>query len=307
MSRNVIVILGPTACGKTAFAVALARRLGGAVISADSRQVYRGLDIGSGKDLDEYTAGGEPVMTRLLDIADPSEPEPYTLADFMRDAKAAILELESLGRIPILCGGTGLYIHALIKGYELPGGPADREFRRSVKNADTEALTAHLSATHTLENGEADNPYRLSRRLEIERAPALRSIHGGPLPDTDFLVLGARRPRPEIHQRIEKRLDERLHNGMLDEIRNLHEQGVSWEKLESFGLEYREVSRFLQGKMLYPDMRDRLLVRIRQFAKRQDTWFRKMEREGVTIHWLPPENLDEAERLCREFLDRNQN
>ena len=116
MSRKVIVVLGPTACGKTAFAVALARRLGGAVVSAESRQVYRGLDIGSGKDLMEYTTGGEPVMTRLLDIMDPAEAEPYTLADFMRDAKTAILELETLGKVPILCGGTGLYIHALIKG-----------------------------------------------------------------------------------------------------------------------------------------------------------------------------------------------
>lgn len=302
MSRKVIVILGPTACGKTAFTVALARRLGGAIISADSRQVYRGLDIGSGKDLEEYRTGGEPVMTRLLDIIDPAEAEPYTLADFMRDAKAAVLELESLGKVPIICGGTGLYIHALIKGYELPGGPADRAFRNSVKDADTEALVSELSATHTLENGEAENPYRLSRRLEIERAPQTRSIYGGPLPDTEYLVLGALRPRPEIHKRIEKRLDERLRHGMIEEIQNLHNQGVPWEKLESFGLEYREVSRFLQGEMLFPDMRDHLLIKIRQFAKRQDTWFRKMEREGVTIHWLPPENIEEAEALCRESL-----
>ncbi|HBJ97183.1 MAG TPA: tRNA (adenosine(37)-N6)-dimethylallyltransferase MiaA, partial [Lentisphaeria bacterium] len=149
---------------------------------------------------------------------------------------------------------------------------------------------------------EAENPYRLSRRLEIERAPQTRSIYGGPLPDTEYLVLGALRPRPEIHKRIEKRLDERLRHGMVEEIQNLHKQGVPWEKLESFGLEYREVSRFLQGEMLFPDMRDHLLIKIRQFAKRQDTWFRKMEREGVAIHWLPPENIEEAEALCREFL-----
>lgn len=304
MSRKVIVVLGPTACGKTAFAVALARRLGGAVVSADSRQVYRGLDIGSGKDLMEYTTGGEPVMTRLLDIMDPAEAEPYTLADFMRDAKAAILELETLGKVPILCGGTGLYIHALIKGYELPGGPADRVFRRSVKEADTEALAAHLSESRPLENGEAENPYRLSRRIEIERAADVRSVHGGPLPDTDYLVLGALRPRPEIHRRIEKRLDERLRNGMIEEVKRLHGQGVAWEKLESFGLEYREVSRFLQGENGFQEMRDHLLVKIRQFAKRQDTWFRKMEREGVAIRWIPPENLDEAEFLCRGFLKR---
>ena len=143
--RKIIVILGPTASGKTTLAVALARRLGGAVISADSRQVYRGLDIGSGKDLSEYTEGGEPVMTRLLDIADPAAGEQYSLSDFMRDSKEAIRELDSLGRIPILCGGTGLYIHALIKGYELPGGPADRAFRNSVKNTDPAELAARLN------------------------------------------------------------------------------------------------------------------------------------------------------------------
>ncbi len=304
MSRKVIVILGPTACGKTAFAVALARRLGGAVVSADSRQVYRGLDIGSGKDLMEYTTGGEPVMTRLLDIMDPAAAEPYTLADFMRDAKSAILELESIGKVPILCGGTGLYLHALIKGYELPGGPADRVFRRSVKEADPEALAAHLSGSRPLENGEAENPYRLSRRIEIARASGVCSAYGGPLPGTEYLVLGALRPRPEIHRRIEKRLDERLRCGMLEEVKGLHERGVPWEKLESFGLEYRETARFLQGKCGFQEMRDRLLVKIRQFAKRQDTWSRKMEREGVAIRWIPPENLDDAEFLCRGFLKR---
>ena len=130
------------------------------------------------------------------------------------------------------------------------------------------------------------------------------SAYGGPLPGTEYLVLGALRPRPEIHRRIEKRLDERLRCGMLEEVKGLHERGVPWEKLESFGLEYRETARFLQGKCGFQEMRDRLLVKIRQFAKRQDTWFRKMEREGVAIRWIPPENLDDAEFLCRRFLKR---
>lgn len=300
--HKVITILGPTACGKTAMAVALARRLNGAVISADSRQVYRGLDIGSGKDPGEYVTGGEPVMTRLLDIMDPADSEPYTLADFMRDAKRAVLELESLGKTPILCGGTGLYIHALIKGYELPGGPADREFRRQVKDADRELLMERLAGKYELANGEENNLYRLSRKMEIE-SNRIVSPYGGPLENAEYLVLGAYRPRPEIHKRIELRLDERLAHGMLEEIRDLHgKRNVSWEKLESFGLEYREVSRYLQGKTEYREMRDQLLVKIRQFAKRQDTWFRKMEREGVEIQWLPPGELDRAEQLCRDFL-----
>ena len=302
--HKVIVILGPTACGKTAMAVALARRLTGAVISADSRQVYRGLDIGSGKDLEEYVTGGEPVETRLLDIADPAAGEPYTLADFMRDAKRAIVELDSLGKVPILCGGTGLYLHALMKGYELPGGPADREFRRGLKEEDRRKFAESLSGRYDLSNGEDNNLYRLSRKMEIESNRTF-SPYGGPLENAEYLVLGAFRPRAEIHRRIEARLDERLASGMLDEVRFLHEKrNVPWEKLESFGLEYREVSRHLQGKTAFREMRDRLLVKIRQFAKRQDTWFRKMQKEGVEIQWLSPEELDRAEQLCREFLER---
>lgn len=301
--RRVIVILGPTACGKTAMSVALARRLNGAVISADSRQVYRGLDIGSGKDLEEYVTGGEPVEAHLLDIADPAAAEPYTLADFMRDAKRAIVELVSRGKVPILCGGTGLYLHALIRGYELPGGPADREFRRGLRDEDRQRLAETLAGRYDLSNGEDNNLYRLSRKMEIESNRTF-SPYGGPLENTEYLVLGALRPRPEIHRRIEARLDERLAHGMLDEIQNLHdEHQVSWEKLESFGLEYREVSRYLRGMMEFGEMRNHLLAKIRQFAKRQDTWFRKMQKEGVEIHWLPPEDLDSAERLCREFLN----
>lgn len=299
--RKIIVILGPTACGKTSLAVKLARRLGGAVVSADSRQVYKGLDIGSGKDLSEYSEGGEPVMTRLLDIADPAAGEQYSLSDFMRDAKQAIRELDALGKIPILCGGTGLYIHALIKGYELPGGPADRQFRESVKDTDPAELAARLNKP--LAHGEDTNPYRLSRRLEIASAPVL-SPYGGPLENAEYFVLGAYRPREEIRRRIERRLDERLEHGMLDEIRGLHERaGVSWERLAAFGLEYREVSRHLRGELSYQEMRNHLLVKIRQFAKRQDTWFRKMQKEGVAIRWISPDCIDEAEALCRTFLN----
>ena len=303
MKRKVLVLLGPTACGKTAFAVALARRIGGAIVSADSRQVYRGLDIGSGKDLEEYRSGGKEVAVRLLDVVDPAAAEPYTLADFMRDAKKAILELETCGLHPILCGGTGLYLHALIKGYELPGGPADHEYRKNLSENDAARLAEHFSPN--LKNGEESNLYRLSRRAEIERSPERCSIHGGPLPDTEYLVLGLRRPRAEIHQRIERRLDERLNSGMIEEVERLHQNGVSWEKLESFGLEYREVSRYLQGKCGRQEMRDHLLVKIRQFAKRQDTWFRKMEREGVPIHWLSSDAIDEAEKRFLSFLQEN--
>ncbi len=299
---RIITVLGPTASGKTALAVRLARALNGEIISADSRQVYKGLDIGSGKDLSEYVTGGEPVRTHLLDLVDPAEAEPYTLADFMRDAKCAIADISARGNVPILCGGTGLYLHALMKGYELPGGPADRDFRKTIRTESTDQLTERLRQKPVAGCGETDNPYRLSRKIEIESSDRKSAQYGGPVKNAEYLVLGAFRPRSVIHNRIQKRLDDRFDGGMTEEVRRLHERGVSWEKLESFGLEYREISLCLQEKKTVREMHDELLIRIRQFAKRQDTWFRKMVREGIAIHWLPPDDADQAIAICRAFL-----
>ena len=299
---KLIVITGPTASGKTALAVKLARKLNGEIISADSRQVYRGLDIGSGKDLAEYGTGADRVPAHLLDIADPAEKEQFSLADFMREAKTAAADITSRGKVPVVCGGTALYLDALIRGYELPGGPADREFRDSVKNMSAEELSRQRTDQEKLILGEEQNPYRNSRKLEIQASSQKSAESGGKIPDAEFLIIGAYRPRAEIRARIEKRLDERLEQGMMNEISSLHDSGVSWERMEAFGLEYRELSAVYSKGVSLQEARDSLLIKIRQFAKRQDTWFRKMEREGLEIYWTPPENISGAEDLCRRFL-----
>ncbi len=260
-----VVITGPTATGKTALAVKLARRFDGEIVSIDSRQVYRGMDIGTGKDLGEY---GE-IPYHLIDVADPAAEE-YNLARFCRDAYPAISGIAARGKLPILCGGTALYLAALLDGYRLPGG---------------------------------ELPHRDSG------LPRERQVPGGadsfrPPFELDPLLLGLYYPRAEVHKRIEARLDSRLADGMIDEVRRLHdERQVSYEKMEFFGLEYREVSRYLKQECTRAEMRDRLLYRIRQFAKRQDIFFRKLEREGHVIHWLKAGREPEPEKLIRLFLE----
>lgn len=260
---KIAVITGPTATGKTALAVKLAKQFNGEVISADSRQVYRGMDIGSGKDIAEY--GDVPY--HLIDIADPAA-EVYHLARFCQDAFDAIADIDARGKLPIVCGGTALYINALISGFELPGG----------------ALPPRTSG--------------LPRQRQTGTEPSFVP----PFALTP-LIMGVLYPRTTVRQRIEKRLDARLQNGMVDEIRNLHDRdGVSWEQLEFFGLEYREISRYCQNLCSFEEMRTTLLNRIRQFAKRQDIFFRKIEREGHNIYWLKNGEIPAPETLLTQFL-----
>jgi len=262
--RRMLAITGPTAAGKTALAVKLARRFNGEIVSIDSRQVYRGLDIGSGKDLAEY---GE-VPYHLIDIADPAC-EVYNLYRFCNDAFAAIDDIVRRGKMPVLCGGTALYLNALLQGYRLPGG---------------ELPPRVAGESRCRQNGEA--------------LPSFVPPFG-----LDALVIGVYYDRKTIRERIEKRLDARLAEGMIDEVRKLHdENGVSWETLEFFGLEYREVSLYLTGKNSFDEMRKTLLDRIRQFAKRQDIFFRKMEREGVVIHWCRGGSDPSPEELVEKFM-----
>lgn len=305
---KVIVILGPTASGKTAFGVRLASRIGGEIVSVDSRQLYRGLDIGSGKDIAEYTLpSGETVGHHLIDIAEPDHP--YNLAEFMRDCRNAVEKILAEGHVPVLVGGSALYLDAVLHNYSLQGGAPDPVQRAALRALSTEELREKLRvlepASEILRR-EPENRTRLIRRIEMLTLPpdeALLSNANAPSEKWRFLVTGVLRDRAEIHCRIETRLDERLASGMLDEARHLHdEKGVSWERLEFFGLEYRYMALHLQGKLSFQEMRDQLLIRIRQFAKRQDSWFRNMERNGIAIHWFRETEFEQALALSRDFL-----
>ena len=261
---KIVVVTGPTATGKTALAVALARKFDAEIVSVDSRQVYRHMDLGTGKDLAEY---GE-VKYHLIDIADPAT-EVYDLAHFCRDASKTVLDIAARGKNIILCGGTALYLAALLNDYELPGG----------KLTPREAGKARER-----QNPDGNPSFKLPFRA-------------------DYLVLGVLFPRAVVRERIAARLDARLAAGMIDEVKTLTEKhGVPPEKLEFFGLEYREIGRYLKGECTREEMRDTLLDRIRQFAKRQDIFFRKLEREGNDIYWVPEGRFSEAAELVEKFL-----
>ncbi len=305
--HRIIILLGPTACGKTSFGVALAARIHAAVLSADSRQIYRGLDIGTGKDLAEYAPPGQPAVPyKLIDILPPDAE--YSLAEYLRDAAAAVNEVEADGRVPLFVGGTALYLHGMVFSYHLAPGAPVPEFRAYLRSLDTAALRRlllELDPASAVPANEPDNRIRLIRAIELARAANANELPNDlerPFPPSDFLVLGLYRPRSETRARILRRLDERLAHGMVEEAERLHAEGMSWEKMEFLGLEYRYLARYLQGKLTFEEMHDQLYAKICQFAKRQDSWFRKFENDGCPVHWLRPDRLDDAERLCRGFL-----
>ncbi len=303
-AQPVIAITGPTATGKTHLAVQLAREFNGEILSVDSRQVYKGLDLGTGKDLSEYSEGGPAVPCHLLDIADPAER--YDLYRYLDEARAALAAVRKRGHLPVLCGGTPLYLQALLLGYGMFGGAPNQDLRAELEPRPLEELVAILKAEATpelLARTDLTQSRRVIRAIEMARAPD----EGPPPPPlSKVLLLAPLYTRAEVRDRIEKRLDARLEIGLLDEVRNLHEkQHLPWEQLEWLGLEYRFCGRYLSGKLGYTEMRQQLLDHIRQFAKRQDIWFRKIEREGRVIHWIPEGNLDAARSLVKDFLQRH--
>lgn len=300
-----VIVTGPTATGKTRLGVSLARRFNGEIISADSRQVYAGMDIGTGKDLADFGQGHDAVPYHLIDIASPLEE--YNLNRFLRDAGTALRSIASQGKLPVIVGGTVLYIQALIEGYDLPGGEPDPALRAALNDVPTTELIQRLRNTSpaVFERTDKTQRKRVIRALEIAESAATDTSvkpHAPALPDLDVLVLAPYYHRQTVHQRIERRLRERLQEGMLDEIRRLHEAGVSWEKMEYFGLEYRYAARHLQGLLSEEELFTELFTHIRRFCKSQDIWFRKMERGGRVIHWLPEGNLEQAAELTRLFL-----
>jgi tRNA dimethylallyltransferase len=303
MKNKNLIVTGPTATGKTTLAVSLARKFDGEIISADSRQVYRGLDIGTGKDIEEYGARSNAVPYHLIDIS-PADEE-YNLMRFKQDAPRAISEILNKKKLPIIAGGTPLYIDSLISDYEMEGGATDKGLRTSLKKLDLPELLEMLrkedsSAYENLK--QSTNHYRIIRAIEKKKVSESEDIVALP-EDMEWLILGVYYHRKEVHKRIEERLDRRLEEGMVEEAERLHKEGLSWEKLEFFGLEYKYLAYYLQGKLSYQEMRDQLLIKIRQFAKRQDIWFRKMEREGHIIHWIKHGDFNEASKLVRMFLN----
>ena len=280
MNFNLLVILGPTASGKTRLGVELARRLSGEIVSADSRQVYRGMDIGTGKDLAEY---GE-VPHHLIDIMEPGAE--FNVFLFQRRFFEAFAAISSRGRLPVLVGGTGMYLEAVLKGYRLVDVPENPALRSELAALSMEALADRLKQTSSRLHNTTDllDRERLVRAIEI--AACEQRHEPEPAPEIRPLVLGVRWERDRLRERITARLKERLGHGLLEEVARLHAAGIPWETLEFYGLEYRFAARHLKGELTANDMFQKLNSAIHDFAKRQETWFRRMERHGTVIHWM---------------------
>ena len=293
--KRMITILGPTASGKTAIATHLAERIGGEIISADSRQVYRRMDIGTGKDLSDYvnTETGRHIPYHLIDIAEPGTR--YNLFRYQEDFMKAYNDIQQRGATPILCGGTGLYIESVLKGYNLSPVPQNPELRERLKGKSLEELTAMLtelkkmtgSAMHN--KTDVDSCQRAIRAIEIEQ---YNLEHPTPLreaPAIDSLIIGVDVDREVRRERITRRLHARLEEGMVDEIRGLLSEGIKPEDLIYYGLEYKFITKYVIGELTYDEMVRGLEIAIHQFAKRQMTWFRGMERRGFKINWIKDE------------------
>lgn len=290
--KNLIVILGPTASGKTHKAVALAERLNTEIISADSRQIYRGMDIGTGKDLEEY----KNVPYHLIDICPAGYK--YNLFEYLRDYQAARDSILAKGKTPILCGGTGLYVEAVLNGLKLPEVPENKALRAELVGKSLEELTAILERMKKLHNTtDIDTAKRAIRAIEIQQYyhehPDLK-MDTTPHPVENALIIGVEIGREERRERISSRLKSRLDSGMVEEVRNILDSGVSPEDLIYYGLEYKFLTNYIIGQSTYDEMVNGLEIAIHQFAKRQMTWFRGMERRGFHINWLPYDLDDEA-------------
>lgn len=299
---RLLVIVGPTATGKTAVATRVAARLGGEVISGDSRQVYRGMDIGTGKDLSEYIVDGVDIPYHLIDIAPAGYK--YNLYMFQRDFNAVYSDIVSRGKQPILCGGTGLYIEAVLGGYQLLEVPVNEALRKELENMDNERLKARLLGypnykPHNIT--DFANRRRLVRAIEIEDYYANNVAHGVDVPEIEPVIYGIDIPRDLRRERITARLDKRLDEGMVDEVRGLIADGVKPEDLIYYGLEYKYVTQYVTGELEFAEMRRLLEISIHQFAKRQMTWFRGMERRGYKIEWI--DGTSDIEERVNQILE----
>lgn len=297
-NQKMITILGPTASGKTSVAAALALRTGGEIISADSRQVYRRMDIGTGKDLADYTIGDVHIPYHLIDIAEPGTK--YNLFQYQQDFHTVYNDIRSRGKLPILCGGTGLYIEAVLGGYSLSPVPQNPKLRESLEGKSLDELTQMLvelkqkNGSNMHNRTDVDTAQRAIRAIEIETYNLEHPTPERQMPPVDSLVIGINIDRELRREKITRRLKARLEEGMCDEIRSLIDGGVNPDDLIYYGLEYKFVTEYVVGKTSYEEMFRQLEIAIHQFAKRQMTWFRGMERRGYTIHWIDAaQSMDE--------------
>lgn len=285
MAYDIIAIIGPTASGKTTLAAALAKDLKTEIISGDSRQVYRRMDIGTGKDLNDYLVDGVAIPYHLIDIAEPGTK--YNLFQYQQDFLPVYEQIKAKGKIPILCGGTGLYVESILRGFNLMPVPENADLRRSLAGKNLEELTEILKSYKTLHNTtDVDTVSRAIRAIEIEEYIRQHSVEKRVFPELNALIVGIDVAREVRRQRISKRLKQRLDEGMVDEVRGLLAEGISADDLIYYGLEYKYLTLYVLGKLTYEEMYKQLEIAIHQFAKRQMTWFRGMERRGLHIHWL---------------------
>ncbi|MDY4777943.1 MULTISPECIES: tRNA (adenosine(37)-N6)-dimethylallyltransferase MiaA [Prevotella] len=285
-----ITILGPTASGKTDIAAHLAAELSAEIISADSRQVYRRMDIGTGKDLADYVVDGKRVPYHLIDIVEPGTK--YNLFEYQRDFLEAYNDIRSRGKNVILCGGTGLYIESVLKGYRLIPVPENKELRHKLEGKSLLELTSILERLKAENNSnmhnstDVDTSKRAIRAIEIEMAYKEAHIEERTFPKIDNVIIGVGIDRDLRRMKITRRLDQRLQDGMVDEVKSLLDSGIPADDLIYYGLEYKFVTEYILGKSTFEEMHRSLEIAIHQFAKRQMTWFRGMERRGFTIHWI---------------------
>lgn len=285
MHYNLLVVLGATATGKTSLAVNLAKNFNGEIISADSRQIYRGMDLGTGKDIEEYVVDGIEIPYHLIDIADAGYK--YNVFEFQQDFVKAFEEISSRKKLPVVCGGTGMYLEAVLKGYKLIAVPKDQSFRDEMENKSLEELGVILRSYKDLHNtSDLETKKRAVRAIEIERYYAANPQIDMEYPKMNPLLIGIKFDRESRRNRISLRLKERLKSGMVEEVEGLLKSGVSAEDLIYYGLEYKFLTQYVTGQITYDEMYSGLEIAIHQFAKRQMTWFRKMERSGSNIHWL---------------------
>lgn len=298
---NLIIILGPTASGKTRIAARLARDIASEVISADSRQVYKGMDLGTGKDVEEFLVDGIEVTCHLIDIVDTDHE--FNVFEYQKEFYRCFSDISERGMIPVLVGGTGLYLESVIRNYRMPAVPEDPVLREKLCGMDLDAMMEHLRTIKPEVHNTTDtlDRDRLVRAIEIAEYAKTHEFAGEPgHPVIKPFIVGIRWERSKLREKITTRLRKRIDAGMIEEVQGLHDKGISWERLDAFGLEYRYISRYLRGKIDFDEMFEQLNTRIHQFSKRQMTWFRRMERNGIVIHWVNNDDYGAVKRLIEE-------